>query len=141
MPDVIGINFSAFTAGFLALGFNSIAYVAEIVRGGVNAIPQGQWEAGYVLGYSKTEKFLYIIFPQMFKNCLPSFTNEFASLIKETSIISIIGLAELTRVGMNINSRTLQPMPIYFSIAVMYFVMTTTISLIANKLESGGNQS
>jgi polar amino acid transport system permease protein len=140
IPDIIGINFSAFAAGSIALGINSIAYVSEIVRGGINAIPNGQWEAGYTLGYSKTEKLLYIILPQMFKNCTPSFTNEFISLIKETSIISIIGLTELTRVGMNINARTLQPIPIYLSMAILYFTMTTTASLIANKLESNGRQ-
>ena len=139
LPDLLGINLSPFLAGALALGFNSIAYVAEIVRGGVNAIPDGQWEAGYALGYNKVSKLKHIILPQMFKNCIPTFTNEMVILFKDTSILSIIGVVEMTRIGMNINARVLQPMPIYLSIAFLYFVMTTAISFASKKLERGLN--
>ena len=139
LPDIMGVNLSPFTAGTLALGCNSIAYVAEIIRSCINSIPIGQWEASYVLGYNKIENLQYIIVPQVFKMCMPMLTNEFVTLLKDTSILSTIGLVEITRIGMNINARALQPMPIYLSIAFLYFVMTTAISFASKKLEKGFN--
>ena len=79
----------------------------------------------------------YIILPQMLKNILPALTSELVVLIKDTSILSVIGLVEMTRVGGNINARLLQPMPIFLFLAFFYLVVTTTISAIAKKIEKG----
>src|SRR6202000_1452775 len=85
LPEVLGISLSPFVAGVLALGINSTAYISEIVRGGINAIPEGQWQAAYVLGLSRSKTLQGIVLPQMFRIILPSLTNELTSLIKETS--------------------------------------------------------
>ena len=136
-PDLLGINLSPFFAGTLALGCNSIAYVSEIVRAGINSIPEGQWHACYVLGYSFIDTMKSIILPQMFKNVLPALTSEFVTLIKDTSILSIIGLVEMTRIANNINARMLQPMPIYLTLAFFYFILTTTITAVSKNLVKG----
>ncbi len=137
LPDLLHINFSPFSAGVLALGFNSIAYVAEIIRGGTNAISQGQWDACYVLGYSFKKKILKIILPQVIKDNFPALTSELTVLIKQTAILSTIGVAEMTRQAMNINARTLQPLPIYLTVALLYLILTSTISFITKKIEKG----
>ena len=139
LPDLLGINLSPFIAGCLALGCNSIAYVTEITRGGINSIPDGQWEASYVLGYSFGQTLWYIILPQMLKNSIPILTGEAAVLLKDTSLLSVIGMVEMTKVGMNINARMLQPMPVYLTIAFLYLLMTTAITLISKKIEKGLN--
>ena len=76
LPDLLGINLSPFMAGVCALGANSVAYVSEIVRAGINSIPQGQWEAAYALGYSTQTTIRFIILPQMIRNVLPALTSE-----------------------------------------------------------------
>jgi len=135
IPDLLNINLSPFAAGVLALGVNSTAYVGEIVRTGINSIPHGQWEAAHVLGYQPSDTLRFIILPQMLRNVLPALTNELVVLIKETSILSTIGLVELTRISRNIIARELDPVTIYLAAAVLYLVMTTTVSLIAQRLE------
>jgi len=137
LPDLLGINFSPFAAGTIALGCNSIAYITEIIRSGINAIPAEQWDACYVLGYGVTKTHAQIILPQVLRNCLPVLTGELVVLLKETAILSTIGIAEMTRVAMNINAKHLKPMPIYLAIAVLYLVMTTTIAIISKKIEKG----
>lgn len=139
LPDLLNINLSPFAAGVLALGCNSIAYVSEIIRSGINSIPDGQWDASYVLGYNLFSTMRFIILPQMLKNVLPALTSELVILIKDTSILSVIGLVEMTRIGSNINARLLQPMPIFLSLAFLYLIVTTTISAIAKKIEKGLN--
>ena len=134
-PDLLGINLGPFMAGVLALGLNSIAYVSEIVRAGINSISTGQWEASYALGYNKTQALISVILPQMLRNVLPALTNEFVVLIKETSLIGTIGILELTKVAREINARELDPITIWLAAAAIYLVMTTTVSLIAKKLE------
>jgi len=131
LPEVIGISLSPFTAGVIALGINSMAYVSEIVRGGINAIPEGQWEAAYVIGLKPWQTLQGIILPQMLRINLPGLTNELTSLIKETSILMVIGVAELTKVSKDIVARELDPMTIYLAAAAIYLVMTTCVSLFA----------
>lgn len=138
IPEVIGYSFSPFTAGVIALGVNSTAYISEIVRGGIDAIPDGQWEASYVLGLSSRQTLCGIILPQMMRTMLPSFTNELTSLIKETSILMVIGVAELTKVSKDIVSRELDPMTIYLTAAFLYLILTSAVSLITNKLQKRG---
>jgi polar amino acid transport system permease protein len=83
LPQVLGIDLSPFAAGVIALGCNSSAYISEIVRCGVNSIPSGQWEASFVLGYTRCQTLQYIMIPQMLRNVLPALTNEVTALIKE----------------------------------------------------------
>ena len=131
LPEVIGISLSPFTAGVIALGINSMAYISEIVRGGINAIPEGQWEAAYVIGLKPWQTLQGIILPQMLRINLPSLTNELTALIKETSILMVIGVAELTKVSRDIVARELDPMTIYLAAAALYLVMTSSASLFA----------
>lgn len=131
LPEAIGISLSPFTAGVIALGINSMAYISEIVRGGINAIPEGQWEAAYVVGLKPWQTLQGIILPQMLRINLPSLTNELTALIKETSILMVIGVAELTKVSRDIVARELDPMTIYLAAAVLYLAMTSCASLVA----------
>jgi His/Glu/Gln/Arg/opine family amino acid ABC transporter permease subunit len=131
LPEFIGISLSPFTAGVIALGINSMAYISEIVRGGINAIPEGQWEAAYVIGLKPWQTLQGIILPQMLRINLPSLTNELTALIKETSILMVIGVTELTKVSRDIVARELDPMTIYLAAAVLYLLMTSCASLIA----------
>ena len=135
LPAAIGINLSPMAAGIITLGINSIAYVTEIIRGGINAINAGQWDASYVLGLSYVDTIKTIIMPQVFKIVLSPLTSESITLLKETSIISIIGLMELTRIGMNISARSLDPIGTYLPIALIYLCMTTVISYGARIIE------
>lgn len=131
LPELIGISLSPFVAGVIALGINSMAYISEIVRGGINAIPDGQWEAAYVIGLTPWQTLQGIILPQVFCNSLPSLTNELTALIKETSILMVIGVAELTKISRDIVTRELDPMTIYLAAAVLYLVMTSSVSFLA----------
>lgn len=135
LPQALNINLSPFAAGVIALGINSSAYVCEILRGGINTISKGQWEAAHVLGYSKIGGLFFIIAPQMLRNSLPALTNEMISLLKETSVLMIIGVTELTKVGRDIVSRELNPMSIYLTVAGIYYLMTSGISLMTHHLE------
>jgi His/Glu/Gln/Arg/opine family amino acid ABC transporter permease subunit len=140
LPEVLGISLSPFTAGVITLGMNSTAYISEIVRGGVNSIADGQWEAAYVLGLNRWNTLRKIIFPQTFQRTLPSLINEMTALIKETSILMVIGVAELTKVSKEIVARELDPMTLYLTAALIYLAITTTIALGAQWLQKKGTQ-
>lgn len=131
LPAALGISLSAFAAGILALGLCSGSYVCNIVRAGINSIPAGQWEACYVLGFSKINTLLYVILPQMMRTMLPALINELESILKSSSIISSIGVLELTRMGMNIVSREMNPIPIYCAIAIMYLLFSCLLQIVA----------
>jgi His/Glu/Gln/Arg/opine family amino acid ABC transporter permease subunit len=131
LPEVVGFSFSPFTAGVIAMGVNSTAYISEIVRGGIDAIPDGQWDAAYVIGLKPGQTLKGIILPQMFRITLPSLTNELTALIKETSILMVIGVAELTKMSKDIVARELDPMTIYLAAAAIYLVMTSGVALLA----------
>lgn len=135
LPEVTGVSLTPFVAGVCALGINSTAYISEIIRGGIDAIPDGQWEAAYVLGLKPYQVLQGIILPQMFRITLPSITNELTALIKETSILMVIGVVELTKVSKDIVMRDLDPMTIYLSAAAIYLVMTASVSGFAHKLQ------
>lgn len=135
-PDVLGINLDVFPASVIALGLCSSGYLCQIVRAGINSIHPSQWEAAFVLGYSKLKALLYIILPQMFRNVLPAFNNELESMLKSTAILSSIGMLELTRMGMNIVSRELkQPLAIYLIVACFYVAMSVVLNFFARNLE------
>ena len=135
LPDLIGFNLSPFLASVIALGFCSSGYVAQLVRGAINAMPIAQWEAAFSLGYSTRRSLVYIILPQMFRIIIPSLNNELDALLKSTSVISTIGMLELTRVGMNLVSREMEPVPIYLTIALIYLMVSATLNIVTKKLE------
>jgi polar amino acid transport system permease protein len=134
LPLMWGGTLSPLTAGIITIGLNSIAYVAQIIRGGVNGIPVGQWEAAYVLGYSRSATLWYIILPQMLRTTLPALINETISLIKETSIMGAVGIVELTKVARDTVSRTLEPQW-YIVAALIYLALTGLLGLGAQALE------
>lgn len=135
LPDLLGFNLDPFSASVISLGMCSSGYVAQIVRGGLNSIPVAQWEAAFCLGYTKRQSVLHIILPQMFRHVLPAFNNEFDALLKSTAVVSSIGMLELTRMGMNIVSREMEPMPIYLTVAFFYLCLSAFINLISRGLE------
>ncbi len=119
----------------LAFGLNSGAYVAEIIRGGIQSVDDGQMEAGRSLGLTRVQTMIYIVLPQAFKNCFPSLLNETITLLKETSIASSVGLAELTFAANRVSSVTYEVfMPLIIA-AVMYFVVIKLLSTAFGALE------
>jgi len=135
LPQLIRVNIPEFPAAVIALGVNSGAYVSEIIRAGIQAVDRGQTEASYSLGMNSTMTMRYIIIPQAVKNILPAFVNEFITLIKESSVVSVIGITELTRTGDKIRSITFKPFEPLLVIAMLYFVMTFTLSKIMARVE------
>lgn len=135
LPDMLGIQLSPIAAGIITLGLNSTAYLAEIVRAGINSIDNGQWDACYILGYSKYKSMRYIILPQALRNVLPAITNELSTLIKESSILMVIGVPELVKVSKDIVARNLRPMEIYTLSAIFYLVMTYFLAYGAHYFE------
>ena len=119
----------------VAFAINSGAYVAEILRGGIQSVDAGQMEAGRSLGLSKVQTVSYIVLPQAFKNCFPSLLNEFITLLKETSIASAVGLSELTHASDQVSSATYQYMMPLLGAAVMYFVVVKVLSILFGMLE------
>jgi polar amino acid transport system permease protein len=135
IPELMGFSLSPWSAGVIALGINSTAYISEIVRAGIDAINDGQWDAAYVLGLNRWKTLKGIILPQMFHISLPALTNELTTLIKESSILMLIGVAELTKVSKDIVARELDPMTIYIATAGLYLVMTSVLSFFTHKFQ------
>ena len=130
-----------FMVGVVALGINSGAYVAEIVRGGLMSVDIGQTEAGRSLGLGYLDTMRFIVIPQAFKNILPSLGNEFITLFKDTSLANTIGLTELTYRAARIAGNTLDYMPPYIGIAIMYLVVVIILTWLQGKLERRLRQS
>jgi polar amino acid transport system permease protein len=130
-----GLRLSPFAAGVIALGINSGAYVAEIVRGGLTAIPRGQTESALALGFSPAETMRTIILPQVFRIILPSITNEAISTLKNTSLLSTITVVELTLYAQTLIASTFRPFVFYIAVAVIYLVLTTILTTLASWLE------
>lgn len=121
--------------GTLAFGINSGAYVAEIVRGGIMSIDNGQFEAGRSLGFNYVQTMWYVIIPQAFKNVLPSLANEFIVLLKETSVSGYVAVNDLTKGGDIIRGITYQSFMPLIAVAVIYLVMVVFFSKLVSILE------
>lgn len=119
----------------LAFGINSGAYVAEIIRGGIQSIDDGQFEGGRSLGFNYVQTMIYIILPQVFKNVLPSLANEFIVLLKETSVSGYIAMQDLTKGGDIIRSQTYSAYVPLFSVAIIYLAMVMLFSYLVKLLE------
>ena len=133
--EIWGVDFERLSAGVLALILNSGAYQCEIVRSGIQSIHKGQLEAAMSLGFSKWESMVRIIIPQAIRNILPVIGNEFVTLIKESSQVSVIGMADLMYTAATIQGISFQPFPLLVIVAVYYFVMTFFVSSCLRVLE------
>ena len=121
--------------GIIAFGINSGAYVAEILRGGIMSIDNGQFEAGRSLGFNYVQTMIYIIIPQVFKSVLPTLCNEFIVLLKETSVAGYVGVNELTKVSDLISGRSFQVFMPLIAVALIYLVMVMILTALVGKLE------
>lgn len=128
-----------FLAGTIALSLNAAAYIAEIVRGGIQAVPAGQMEASRSLGISYSKTMRKIILPQATKLMLPNFVNQFVIALKDTTIVSAIGLVELFQTGKIIIARNYQSFKMYAILAVFYLVIITLLTRFAKRLEKRAN--
>ncbi len=124
----------------LAFGFNSGAYVAEIVRAGIMSIDNGQFEAGRSLGFNYFQTMYYIVFPQAFKNILPSLANEFIVLLKETSVAGYVGLQDLTKGGDIVRGRTFSAFMPLLAVAIIYLIVvmffTRLVAILERRLKN-----
>ena len=132
---VIGVELPSFIAGIVSLSLNSAAYVAEIVRAGIQAVDKGQMEAARSLGMSHSMAMKHIIVPQAIKNILPALGNEFIVVIKESSIVSIIGIKDLMYNADTVKGNTFQPFEPLIAAAVIYFILTFTLSKLLGVAE------
>lgn len=135
LSKIIGYDSSDFIAGAVAVAMNSGAYVAEIIRAGIQSINKGQMEAARSLGLTNSMAMRYVIIPQAFKNILPALGNEFVTLIKETSVVSVIGIMELTKAGDVVRGATAKGFEPLIAAAVIYFCITFTASKLVGLLE------
>ena len=135
VPVITGQRIDPYVAAVGSCGINSGAYVAEIVRAGIQSIDEGQMEAGRSLGMTWAQTMRYIIVPQAFKRVIPPLGNEFIALLKDSSLVSVIGFEELTRRGQLIIARTYGSLEIWLSVAVIYLIMTLSISRFVAYLE------
>ena len=131
----IGIKLPSSIVGIVVIGINSGAYQAEIVRSGIQSIPQEQLDVARALGMTDLQVMRYVILPQALRNIIPALVNEFVTLVKDSSLVSVIGEVELTRCGEYIISRTFRPFEVFFVVALLYFVVCSTFSKVANILE------
>ncbi len=132
---LVGIETSPWLAASVALTLYSSAFLAEIWRGCVDAIPKGQWEASQSLALSFFEQLRYVILPQAFKIAIPPTVGFLVQVIKGTALASVIGFVELTKAGTMITNATFQPFLVYSCVAVMYFSLCFPVSYFAKQLE------
>jgi len=123
------------TSGIAALAIFAGAYIAEIVRAGIQSIPKGQMEASRSLGMNYFQAMRYVILPQALKRTLPPMAGQFISLIKDSSLVSVISITDLTKAGREIVSSTFSPFEVWFVVAVMYLVLTSGLSFLVQILE------
>ena len=130
----LAFRWDRFTAAIVALTINYAAYFAEIYRGGISSIPKGQYEAAKVLGYKSNQTFFRIVLPQVIKRIIPAMGNEVITLVKDTALVSVIGVAELLMVAKERQSALFSFTPLFIA-GVFYFVMNWGVSSCFNKIE------
>lgn len=129
------LELSPFAAGVAALAVFTGAYVAEIVRAGIEAVPRGQMEAARSLGMSYAQAMRHVILPQALRKTLPPLAGQFINLIKDSSLVSIIAITDLSKAGREIVSSTFSPFEVWFTVALMYLALTGSLSLLVRRLE------
>jgi len=135
IPQALGLQVDEFRAAVVAFGINSSAYVGEIVRAGIQSLDRGQMEAARSLGMSYAQAMRWVILPQALRRVIPPLVNEGVTLLKETSVVAMIALTDLTRSAQLVASRTYRPFPAYLTAAAIYFAMTFTFSRLAALVE------
>jgi polar amino acid transport system permease protein len=125
----------AFVAGTLCLGLLEAAYVAEIVRAGIQSIPAGQWEAASSLGLSRLDRMRFVILPQAVRRTLPPLASQFVSLVKDSSIVSLIAIPELTFMGSQVVNTTQRTFEVWLAVAGLYLAICLTLTLLFARLE------
>ena len=135
LPSIIGHRVDAYFAAISACSINSGAYMAEVFRGGIQSIDIGQMEAGRSLGMTWWQTMRYVILPQAFKRIIPPLGNEFIAMLKDSSLVSVIGFEELTRRGQLIIARTYASFEIWMAVALIYLVLTFTVARLTGLLE------
>ena len=135
LPIMTGISFSPFVSGIIALSISESAFQAEIFRAGINSIKKSQWEAGSSLGLNFIRKLRLVIFPQAIKNILPAIGNQFVYVLKMSSLVSIIGIGDLTRKANELVVTTYRPLEIYTFLILEYLVLILIVSFFVRKLE------
>lgn len=133
--ELLGINMKPLTAGIIAVSLNSAAYVSEIIRAGIDAVDKGQYEAARSLGMSQFMAMKLIVMPQAISNILPAIGNEFVTVIKESSMASVIGVGELMYSAKVVTGRTFRAFEPLIIAAVFYFVITFTLGRLMNYIE------
>lgn len=131
----VGVSLPQFVAAVTALTLNAAAYISEIFRAGIESIDAGQTEAARALGMDYQGAMRWVILPQTLRRVLPPLTNEAVALLKDSSLISVIGLTELTRVGREVSSNSGSPITIYLAVAVLYLAMTLPLTHLVRRLE------
>lgn len=124
-----------YVVGIITLSMFSGAYIAEMIRSGIDNISASQWDSARSIGLTKWQTYRYVIFPQAFRQILPPLTGQFASLIKDSSLLSIIGINELTHSAQQVNSATYSTLESFLPLAIGYLLLTLPISLISRYLE------
>ena len=136
--DVVMPSNYRFMAVIIAFGINYAAYFAEIYRGGIEAVPKGQYEAGEILGFSKSQIFFKIVFPQMVKNILPATTNEIITLVKDTSLAFAISYVEMFTIAKMLVNSTSSLIPLVVA-GVFYYVTNLVVAFVMGKVEQRMN--
>ena len=131
----LGIRIDALPTAIIAIGLNSAAYISQIIKSGISSVGVGQIEAAKVLGLSTIDTTRYIVLPQALRIVLPALGNEFVTLVKDSALASTIGVAELSKQGRLIISKTYDGISVFFALAIMYLLITSTISFIVAQLE------
>ena len=135
VPQLLGLPIPEYGVALIAFVIFEAAYFGEIVRAGVQSVPRGQVEAATALGMTATKTMAYVVLPQALKNMVPSLVTQMIVLFKDTSLASIIGYVDLTKAAQIVNNREIRPFELYLFIAVVYFLCTYSMSLLARRLE------
>lgn len=128
LPLALGMRIPPLTASIIAISVNAGAYIAEVVRGAVQSIEKGQVEAGRSIGLSRHQTMLYIIWPQAFRRMIPPLGNQFIISLKDTSLLVVIGMGELTRTGQEIIADNFRAFEVWLTVAIIYLIITRTLS-------------
>jgi len=131
----IGIEFTPVTAGILALSLNAGAYLSESLRGAILGVPEGQWRAGFSLGLSWPQALGYVILPQGVRMAVPAMSNTLISLIKDTSLVSVITMTELMLTTKELIAVSFRPLPLYLAAACIYWVLSLLFEALQRRAE------
>src|SRR5271156_3164526 len=135
LPVIIGVNIPATVAATLVLSLYTGAFYAEIVRGGVNSIERGQWDAARAIGMRRGQVMRYVVLPQAVKRMIPPFMNQSIIQLKNTSLVSTIAVADLLYEGQMITGETYRPLEVYTMVAALYFIVLFPLTLMAQGVE------